>query len=87
MVPAGVELFGADAALLGLVGFEKVQRQAPQGGQILRGVPGARPAFVFAHLHVEHPVQLIFHAPVPAHGGKGSVLTIDNQGSGSRRDS
>ena len=66
MVPGGSELFGPDAALPDLAGFEKVQRQVPQGGQVLRRVPGACPAFVLAHLHIQHPVQLILHARVPS---------------------
>ena len=48
MVPGGIELFGPDAALLGLVGFKKVQRQVPR-------VAAGRRAGSFSPLRARSP--------------------------------
>ena len=50
------------------VGFEEGERPAAQGGEVFGGVAGAGAALVFAEDGVEHPVELVFHAPVAAHG-------------------
>jgi hypothetical protein len=67
MIPTGVELLALDAALLGFLSFQQVQRQPAQCRQILRREAGARPALVIAKTNVQHPVQFVFHAPVTAH--------------------
>ena len=60
------------------VGFEEVECPAAQGGEVFGSVAGAGAALVFAEDDVEpfgpelmaegHPVELIFDAPVAAHG-------------------
>jgi hypothetical protein len=50
------------------VGFEEVERPASQGGGIFSGVTGAGAALVFPEDDIEHPVELVFDAPVVAHG-------------------
>lgn len=47
---------------------EQVEGNVAQSGQIGGGVPGASPAAVFLEGHIEAPVELIFDAPVSAHG-------------------
>ena len=69
VVPACGFDFGFDgAAGFAGVGFEKIERPAAQCGEVLGGVAGAGAALVFAEDHVEHPVELVFDAPVAAHG-------------------
>ena len=69
VVPAGGFDFGFERATgFAGVGLEEVERPAAQGGEVLGGVAGAGAALVFAEEDVEHLVELVFHAPVAAHG-------------------
>ena len=47
---------------------------APQDGQVVRGVALAEAAFVLPEGHIQDPVQGVFHPqgprPVPADGGQ-----------------
>lgn len=67
MIPGSVELFGADAAVATVVPPQQVQGQPPQHRQILGRMPRARPALIFVELHVQHPMHLVFHAPMFPH--------------------
>lgn len=40
-----------------------------QGGEVTRGIPDARAAFVLAKREVEHPVDAVLDAPVCMDGG------------------
>lgn len=66
MIPAGILLFTPDAPFLGGFALQEVEREAPEGGEIFSGISGACPALIFAELHIEHPMELIFDAPVAA---------------------
>ena len=67
MVPACVELFASDAALLCFLLLEKIERKPSQCGQILRCVARPSSALIFAKTDVHDPVDFILHAPVAAH--------------------
>src|SRR6266496_3258470 len=41
VVPAGILLLATDAAFFRRVALEQVECQAPQGGEVLRGIAGA----------------------------------------------
>ena len=70
MLPASVELFTFEAALLDIVACQKIESQAAEHGQILRRVTRSRPALVFNHLHntaknmSAKMAHLIFQPPV-----------------------
>ncbi len=59
-----------------------MERRAAQGGGVFGGVAGAGAAAAFAEDDVEHPVELIFHAPMAAYGARetGSVQTQTGEG-------
>src|SRR5208283_2446869 len=66
MVPGGVEAFSLDTAFAGFLLFKHVESDAVEQGEVLGGVAGTFAAEVFAEAYVEHPVQLVFDAPVLA---------------------
>jgi len=68
VVPACFEAFAVHAELAGFALFEQVERDAVDDGEVLRGVACALAAKVFAEADIEHPVQLVFDAPVLANG-------------------
>ncbi len=72
MVPCGSESLSVDARFAGFVPFEQIESDAvEQGevlrGEVLRGVSGALAAQILAEGHVQHPLQFVFDAPVPAY--------------------
>ena len=60
MIPSGDFLFGAHCAFFGGVLAQEIE------GKVGRGVAGAYAALVLLQGDVEHPVQGVFDAPVPA---------------------
>ena len=66
VVPCGIEAFSFDTAFEGCFLFEQVERDAVEQGEVLRGMASAFSVQVFAEAHIEHPVQLVFDAPVLA---------------------
>ncbi len=68
----GPSLNAAVCVFEAVLSLEQAQGQPPEAGQVLGGVALADPAVVFAEDHVQRPVQLVLHAPVPAGGGEQS---------------
>ena len=67
-IERAAEAFSVEAFCGSFVGAEQVEGDAAQGGEVGGGVPGAGAAAVFLEAHIEAPVELVFHAPVAAHG-------------------
>ena len=57
VVPACLLAFGTDSRLCEFVVLEQVERDVPQHPEVLCGVAGAYPAFVFPESDIQHPVQ------------------------------
>ena len=55
--------------------LQQADREAAEPGEIVGQMPLARPALVFVERDVEHPVQGIFDAPMPADGLSKSTPT------------
>ena len=70
MIPAGILLFAFEAARLGFLALREMERQTPQGAKVFRRVVHTGPALVLAQVHIPHPVALVLHAPVSAHGAR-----------------
>src|SRR6202048_4479110 len=66
VVPAGALDFAAHRLAVRM-GAQNVEGESSQGGEVLRRVVFPRPVLVLIHDDVEHPVQLVFDAPVRAH--------------------
>ena len=57
-----------DAALGGFVLFERIEGDAVEHREVLRGMAGAFAVQVLAEADIEHPVQFVLDAPVLANG-------------------
>jgi hypothetical protein len=68
VVPCCVESFSLDSSVGGLVVLEDVEGDAIEEGEVLRGVSCSFSAEVFAEADIEHPMQLVFNAPVLSDG-------------------
>ena len=66
MIPCGFEAFSFDAAFETRLQLEQVQGDAVEQGEVLRGISGSFTAQVFSKGHIQHPVQLVFDAPMLA---------------------
>ena len=70
IVESGAEFATADAVARRTVVAQHVQGHPADQSQVFRRVIVARPTGLFAKLHVQDPMLLIFDAPVHAHGGR-----------------
>ena len=66
MIPASVLLFAPDAPFFRGFAFQKVESESPKGCEVFGRVSSACSALVFAELNIQHPVELIFNAPMAA---------------------
>jgi hypothetical protein len=66
MVPGSFKPLSPDARLEGCFLFGQVQGHAVEQPEVLRRISGALRAQIRAQGHVEHPVELVFDAPVLA---------------------
>ncbi len=66
MVPSSLESFAVDTGFTDFVLLEEVEGDAVEQGEVLRGVTGAFAAVVHAESYIEHPVEFVFDASVPA---------------------
>ncbi len=57
-----------DAALGGFVLFERIEGDAVEHREVLRGMAGAFAIQVLAEADIEHPMQFVLDAPVLANG-------------------
>ena len=67
-IESGAKAFSVETDGGGFVGSQEIESDSPGGGEVGGGVfaPGA--AAVFVEGYIKAPVELILHAPVPAHG-------------------
>lgn len=56
---------------------QHVQGDAADQGQVLRRMVLASPTGIFAKLHIQDPVLLVFNAPVTPHGGREPTLIYE----------
>jgi len=68
-VPSGFEALSLDSAFGRFVVFEQIEGDSIEDGEVLCGVASAFAVRVFAEADVEHPVQVVFDAPVLADHG------------------
>jgi len=66
VIPSGLQAFSSYASLRGLVFSDQVQGDTGEHREVFRGVSGSFAALVLAEIHIQNPVQLIFHSPVLA---------------------
>ncbi len=64
MVPSRVESFSLDSSFGRFVLFEHVEGDAVDEGKVLGRMACSFSAQVFSEADIEHPVQLVFDAPV-----------------------
>ncbi len=69
LVPAGLEALALDAEF-GVVVLQAHEGDAPSQRQILPCLGVAHPRVVLVERDIQTPMQLILHAPVPAHGAR-----------------
>ena len=65
-IPRALLAHRADAHAADGVAPQKHERDLAQGAAVLRGMARARAALVLEEHHVQHPVQPVLNAPVPA---------------------
>jgi hypothetical protein len=53
MIPRGAFLFGFNAELFGLVGFEDIDGNVTKNGEVFCGVTGASAALILGEAHIE----------------------------------
>ena len=70
IIERGPEFPTADAVARGAVMTQHIQGDATNHGQVLGRVIVARSTGLFAKLHIQDSVPLVFDAPVTARGGR-----------------
>jgi|GEM_PF-1631846 microcystin degradation protein MlrC len=59
IIPSGAFDFALDGALF-VIGFDDVEGELAQEGEVLRAVAGAVSGSILAHGNIEHPVEVVF---------------------------
>ena len=70
IIEGGAEFTTADTVARRAVVAQHVQGHPADQSQVFHRVIVARATGIFAKLHVQDPMLLIFDAPVTAHGGR-----------------
>lgn len=65
MIPAGVDLFFFDPALLGLILPEQIEGEPAQRREVFRSLPDSGAVLIFAEADVHHSVHFVFHSLGP----------------------
>ena len=66
IIPSGAFDFALDGAFV-VIGFDDVEGELAQEGEVLGAVADAVSGGVLAHGDIKHPVEIVFDAPMCAH--------------------
>ena len=86
MVPAAAEAFAFDTNFACFLGFQQIQSNATEPGEVLGPVALANAAVVFAEVDIQRPMQAVFNTPVASDviqqfgwivGGQTAVVWFD----------